>query len=173
MGAVINGRVACRNILTREGMEGVEMSIHNDKKTLSRPQVAEASEAYMNHAEFSKEVFNFVLDEGDISKVGEISSEACIRFLSKSADRYVRNRSDLLRSIWPELSDADELCATFFQMRLLCIPFVSVQSGDAVTIEVEFEPREPGKGEFTQNVILDRDGKKLANAGGRALIRKI
>ncbi len=173
MGAVVNGRVACRNILAREGIEGVEMSIHTDKKTLSRPRVADASEAYMNHTGFSKEVYDFVLDECDISEAGEISSEACIRFLSKSADRYVRDRSDLLRSIWPELSDADELRATFFQMRFLFIPFVSVQSGDTVTVEVEFEPRGRGKGEFTQNVILDRAGKKLANAGGRALIRKI
>jgi len=148
MGAVVNGRVACRNILAREG------------------------EANMKHTGFSKEAYDFVIDEGDISEAGEISSEACIRFLTRSADRYVRDHSGLLRSIWPEFSDADELRATFFQMRFLFIPFVSVQAGDAVTVEVEFEPKERGKGEFTQNVVLDRSGKKLANAGGRALIRK-
>ena len=172
MGAVVNGRVACRNILAREGMEGAQMSIHTDKKTLSRPRVADAGEAHMNNTEFSKEVYTFVIGEGDISEAGEISSQACIRFLSKSADRYVRGRSELLRSIWSEFTDADELSATFFQMRFLFIPFVSVQSGDVVSVEVEFEPGESGKAEFTQNVILDRAGKKLASAGGRALIRK-
>ncbi len=161
MGAVVNGRVAAHHIMGREGMPGEDTRIRMFRAT---PET---------RTEFSMEKYELTLREGDISPMGEIGPDACVRILDETANRYLEDHAELLRSRWADFAHVKGLHASFFQMRFVFVPFVDIEDGDTIFVEVEFEPGEPGKGQFTQNVYRKKNKKRLANAGGRVLIREI
>ena len=91
--------------------------------------------------------------------------------LSDAAAAYVNERKDALKEKWPGFGEEASWNTTFFQMRFVFVPYAQIKIGDRLLIETEFSPGDPGKGEFTQNIFLEKSGKKIANTGGRVLIR--
>jgi prolycopene isomerase len=162
MGAVVNGRVAWRQAMEREGWTSV------DTRIPARRRVTRAAAG--EERGFTMERYARTLAAEDLSPLGELGQAACVRMLGESADRYVRDRADLLREAWPDTPLEGTLHASFFQMRLVFVPFAALAPGAELTLEIEARPLEPGKVELLVNVF-DRAGRKLANAGGRALVR--
>ena len=161
MGAVINGRVACTEILATERIKGVETMF---------PAFEPGRSRLSEKTEFSPERFVWRVEEDDIDSHGEIARDACIRLLERSADRYIDGRTALLKRTWPGF-DATAAYVYFFSMRFVFVPFVKIKPGEEVEVEVTFSPKELGKGEFVQNIFHKQTAKKLANAGGHVLIR--
>jgi len=154
MGAIVNGRVAAREILARHEWSDPVAGRREDKVMMDSPSS-----------------FVAIAESGDISPDGELASHACMKLLSKCAERHIRERRSGLAGLWPGMDPSMAWRTSFFQMRLVFVPFIRVRSGDRIRVETMFVPGEAGKGEFTQNLYLEPDGRKLANAGGRVLIR--
>lgn len=161
MGAVINGRVACHEILATEGIQGVDTVF---------PSFPSARAVPSERSDFSSERYVWHLNETDLGSRGEIAQDACIRFLERAANLYIGQRATLLEQIWPGFQGRGAY-VYFFSMRFVFVPFIQVRPGDEVEVEVTFSHKDKGKGEFVQNIFHKRTNKKLANAGGHVLIR--
>lgn len=166
MGAIVNGRVAFTNAMAREGLVGTETMI----RTTAPRGGGDGGREIARKGDFSMERYELEIGAGDVTPLNELSGSACVRLLQAAADRYAAERADLLTGMWPDLDAPRGYHVSFFQMRFVFVPFVEAAAGRRITVEVELEPKGPGKGEFTLN-ILSADGKKMANAGGRALFR--
>ena len=172
MGAVINGRVACTEILATERITGVETTfpVFESATPPRQPAFESATPPRHDGKDFSPESFVWVVQENDLAASGEMAQDACIRLLEWAANRYIGRRETLLEQTWPGF-DAEGAHVYFFSMRFVFVPFSTVSVGDEVEVEVTFSHKDRGKGEFVQNIFHKQTQKKLANAGGHVLIR--
>lgn len=162
MGAVINGRVACHEILAKEGIEGAETTFPSfQSEPITRDE----------KADFSPERYLWPIETNDVGSNGELVQDVGVRLFGQAANRYISQREALLNQTWSGF-DARGAYVYFFSMRFVFVPFVKVCPGDEVEVEVVFSHKEKGKGEFVLNIFHKQTDKRLANAGGHVLIRK-
>ncbi len=172
MGSVVNGRVAAQQVLSRHKWHKEDIlfdvaprppfRVH--QKSMDPPAPTGDLEPRTDEGTIAAE---------DISPLGELTADASVRLLRETASRYMDDNKRHLAVMWPEMNANAPWHTAFFQMRFVFVPFVRVQAGDKVVVETTFEPTASGKGQFTQNLFVQSTRKKLANAGGRVLIRPI
>ncbi|MBN2717088.1 MAG: hypothetical protein JXX14_14650, partial [Deltaproteobacteria bacterium] len=173
MGTIVNGRVAALQVLARHSWRGAEKVFDVAKRPLFsiRKTVDGAAAKEVVTSPKKKNSYRFAVAASDISAAGELNADTSIRLLNDAANAYIGDNKAFLSNIWPNFNINALWHTAFFQMRFVFVPFVTVSDGDDVSVEVEFEPTAPGKGQFTQNIYLTSSGQRLANADGRVLIR--
>ncbi|MBN2343701.1 MAG: NAD(P)/FAD-dependent oxidoreductase [Deltaproteobacteria bacterium] len=170
MGSVVNGRVAANQILSRHMWRGQEKTF--DVAVKREFTIHRKSEA-TKQTTVRPNQFQYTLSQNDISPLGELTSKAAVRFMDDAANQYINARQPELRQRWKTIEGTTPWHTSFFQMRFVFVPYNTVIAGDTINIDVEFEPGEAGKGGFTMNIFSAQSAKKLANAGGRVLIRPL
>ncbi len=159
MGAVVNGRVTSHQVLLGDSRKNnaVVFDVVKPEKKSS----------------LSLKRYTLITEKKDISPLGELQSDSAIKILSNTSNRFIKDNKQTLVSIWPQFDASKQWTASFFQMRFLFVPFVKITQGDKVSVDTEFKPGKPGKGEFTQTIFNKKTGKKMATATGRVLIRTL
>lgn len=170
MGSIVNGRVAATQIISRHSWKGQDK--HFDvavatEQASPRKSMSKSTEP----ADFKKTTHHRTMGLDDLCAIGELRSDVAVKFLHETANQYITEHQNLLLQLWPQFEADKPWHTTYFQMRFVFVPHVTLKAGDVVTIETEFTPDAPGKGTFAQNIFVHPTTQKLANAGGRVLIR--
>lgn len=177
MGSIVNGRVAANQILLRHMWRGEEKifdvavqkkyKVHKTKESLSMTPETAATPT------IGKTSYARAIQQKHLSGEGELLPESSMALLRETAERFIEENKKVLQQKWPSFNPEKIWQTHFFQMRFVFVPYIKVTAGCTVSIEVEFEPGDPGKGQFTQNILLPPNNQKLANAAGRVIVRPL
>ena len=176
MGSIVNGRVAASQVIAKQEWNGAEKTFDvAPREAFQIRRVVDGAATVQGPSTdtLTPKRYQRTIDAADLSPVGELSGEASVRLLSDAANAYIEENKSFLSKSWPDLNGDATWHTSFFQMRFVFVPFAVLTPGDTVSIEVAFEPSASGKGQFTQDIYLEASGKKLANAGGRVIIREM
>ncbi|MBN2525774.1 MAG: NAD(P)/FAD-dependent oxidoreductase [Deltaproteobacteria bacterium] len=169
MGSIVNGRVTAQQIFSRHAWRGGEKTF--DVASREPFRIRKTVDAAANGTELTFRRYIKAIDAKDLSAIGELTTGASVRLLHETMNAYIQEFKTILAKSWTELDVQKDWHVTFFQMRFVFVPFVALSAGDEISIKVEFETTGPNKGKVTQNAYAIKSNKKLANAGGRILIR--
>jgi hypothetical protein len=169
---VVNGRVAAQQVLSRHKWHKEDILFDVAPRPPFRVH-QKSMDPPAPTGDLAPRTYEGTIAAEDISPLGELTADASVRLLRETASRYMDDNKRHLAVMWPEMNANAPWHTTFFQMRFVFVPFARVQAGDKVVVETTFTPTASGKGQFTQDLLMQSSRKKLANAGGRVLIRPI
>lgn len=170
MGSVINGRVASREIMQREGLSGEEIRFPVYRHDLSGVPAEGPGEPMMD---LTKTTYTVSLTVEDLAPTNVVQPQAVVRIANDSANRYLTERREALAREWPSFAGKGDVSFSFFNLKLVIVPGAEASPDSLVRVEVEFTPTAEGRGEFCLLLTLAETEAPLLKAQGRGLCGSI